>query len=238
MIEADDCVCALLTPEGYAEERHKCAGTYYATPYFSKDFGLDRFYNKFCDQLGEELLNELGFDWFMQKMFDGYSRCLYINTGIEDRSTCEENAKKFASYFGWNYETRHGTLKMIEDALAKTKELASIQWLLDPHVIRIFFSRTLIHPYMKLFLDEHFTGSKEYYEALGWEVTTVQDEGMKGKKDREIAEYAKEKGYILITRDELPYNISQLIGGKCFRVTEAMIAGMISNNVKALYGQD
>ncbi|WP_400207148.1 DUF5615 family PIN-like protein [Candidatus Methanomassiliicoccus intestinalis] len=91
---------------------------------------------------------------------------------------------------------------------------------------------------MKLFLDEHFTGSKEYYEALGWEVTTVQDEGMKGKKDREIAEYAKEKGYILITRDELPYNISQLIGGKCFRVTEAMIAGMISNNVKALYGQD
>ena len=127
MIEADDCVCALLTPEGYAEERHKCAGTYYATPYFSKDFGLDRFYNKFCDQLGEELLNELGFDWFMQKMFDGYSRCLYINTGIEDRSTCEENAKKFASYFGWNYETRHGTLKMIEDALAKTKELASIQ---------------------------------------------------------------------------------------------------------------
>lgn len=35
---------------------------------------------------------------------------------------------------------------------------------------------------MKLFLDEHFTGSKEYYEALGWDVTTVQDEGMKGKK--------------------------------------------------------
>ena len=87
---------------------------------------------------------------------------------------------------------------------------------------------------MKLFLDEHFTGSKEYYEALGWDVTTVQDEGMKGKKDREIAEYSKKKGYLLITRDELPYNISKLIGRKCFRVTEAMIAEMVCENIKKM----
>ncbi len=35
---------------------------------------------------------------------------------------------------------------------------------------------------MKLFLDEMFTGSKEYYEALGWEVTTVQDEATQRKE--------------------------------------------------------
>ena len=85
---------------------------------------------------------------------------------------------------------------------------------------------------MKLFLDEHFTGSKEYYEALGWEVTTVQDEGLKGKKDKDIAQYAVDKGYILITRDELPYNICHMLGGKSFRVTEAMIAKLVSDTLE------
>lgn len=87
---------------------------------------------------------------------------------------------------------------------------------------------------MKLFLDEHFTGSKEYYEALGWEVTTVQDEGLKGRKDKDIAQYAVDHGYVLITRDELPHNICQMLGGKSFRVTDAMIAKFVSDLIKEM----
>jgi len=81
---------------------------------------------------------------------------------------------------------------------------------------------------MKLFLDEMLIGSKEYYESLGWAVTTVQDEKLKASKDREIVEYANAHDLILVTRDELPYNISKLIGAKCFRITDAMIAEMTS----------
>lgn len=88
---------------------------------------------------------------------------------------------------------------------------------------------------MKLFLDEHFTGSKEYYEALGWDVTTVQDENLKGKKDREIIEYAKARDLLLVTRDEQPYNIAKLVGAKCFRITDAMIAEMASVKIKEKY---
>ena len=32
MLEVDDCIGAVLTPEGYDEERKKCAGTWFATP--------------------------------------------------------------------------------------------------------------------------------------------------------------------------------------------------------------
>lgn len=90
---------------------------------------------------------------------------------------------------------------------------------------------------MKLLLDEHFAGSKEFYEILKWDVTTVQDEGLAGKKDREVVEYAKAKGFLLVTMDDQPDKIAQLIGAKCFRITDAMIAEMASNKIRLQLGE-
>jgi len=44
---------------------------------------------------------------------------------------------------------------------------------------------------LKLLLDEMYTGLKEYFETLGWEVMTIQDIGLKGTSDRKVIEYAK-----------------------------------------------
>lgn len=52
---------------------------------------------------------------------------------------------------------------------------------------------------LELLLDEMYAGLKEYVEVLGWKAFTVHDLGLRGSKDREIVEYAKEHDMILVT---------------------------------------
>ena len=125
MIETDDCISALLTPSIYLDERQKCAGTYYATPYLSRNDILERYYDKFASEVDEELLADIGLDWFVKQYFDGYKRCLHIRLGIEDQSTCESNSKKFANCFGWSYEIINGRLDILADSFRKAKDLAT-----------------------------------------------------------------------------------------------------------------
>lgn len=54
---------------------------------------------------------------------------------------------------------------------------------------------------MQILLDEMYTGLKEYLEVLGWDVTTVQEQGLSGGKDREVVEHAKKEGLLLVTQD-------------------------------------
>ena len=67
---------------------------------------------------------------------------------------------------------------------------------------------------MKLLLDEMFAGLKEFFEVLGWKVVTVQEDGLQGAKDKEVAEYAKKNNLILVTQDEKPADLAELLGVK------------------------
>jgi predicted nuclease of predicted toxin-antitoxin system len=87
---------------------------------------------------------------------------------------------------------------------------------------------------MKLLLDEMLSGLKEYFEVLGCEVVTVHDANLKGKPDRDIAEYAKEHELILITEDRKPAELADLLGAKYFFVDNKTKARMIHEKIKGL----
>jgi len=91
---------------------------------------------------------------------------------------------------------------------------------------------------VRLLLDEMLTGSKEIFEALGWDVVTVNMVGLNGKSDREVTLYAKEHDLLLVTRDELPCEIAKVIGARCFRITDTMIAVMASERMKRMLKEE
>lgn len=122
-LEEDDCVGAFLTTEGYASERKTCTGTFYAIPYFAQ-----RGLGWFEEELREKMPNyeELGLDfrWYMDQLFNGYSRCLLIDTGAGDREDCEAASREFAEYLDLRLERRSGTLERLRDGLARARSLA------------------------------------------------------------------------------------------------------------------
>jgi hypothetical protein len=119
----DDCIGVLLTTDEYNKERKKCAGTMYHTPYFA-DFGVE-WYEK---NLKKRMPNyeELGLDlkWYLDQLFNGYSRVLYIDDGLGDKEKGEAHSKEFAEYMKLRHESRMGTLSMLESGIERTKELA------------------------------------------------------------------------------------------------------------------
>ena len=88
---------------------------------------------------------------------------------------------------------------------------------------------------MKLLLDEMYTGLKDHLTVLGWEVTTVRDEGITGKQDREIAEHAKKHGLLLITQDQKPAELADLLGAKHLLITTATVAAMVDREIREKY---
>lgn len=89
---------------------------------------------------------------------------------------------------------------------------------------------------MRLLLDEMFTGLKDHFTLLGWEAITVEDAGLKGAGDKEIARYAKEDGLILVTGDRKPAELVKLIGGRCIHVDTPMLVNTIIRAVEERYG--
>ncbi|MGE5379378.1 MAG: DUF1638 domain-containing protein [Candidatus Saccharibacteria bacterium] len=119
----DDCIGVLITPDEYEKERKLCAGTMYHTPYFAK---MNREW--FEKKMRKDMPNyeELGIsiDWFLEKMFDGYSRVLFIDDGLGDMTEFIALSRKFAEELKLRHECRCGTLELLAEGLAKTKELA------------------------------------------------------------------------------------------------------------------
>jgi hypothetical protein len=124
-LEADDCIGVLLTPEGYEAEKKKCTGTFFATPYFS-EMGVEWFERDLRKKLGDRAA-EFDVMWFLEKMFDGYSRCLFIDTGIEGKEHFESLAQRFAEQLELRFDATVGTLELLRDGLARTKGLACKQ---------------------------------------------------------------------------------------------------------------
>ncbi len=80
---------------------------------------------------------------------------------------------------------------------------------------------------LKLLLDEHYAGLKPYLQALGADVITVQDAGLQGKDDIEVGRYAASSGMVLVTQDELPAGISEMLGGRSVHVRQKDIAMLV-----------
>ena len=85
---------------------------------------------------------------------------------------------------------------------------------------------------MKILLDEMYAGLKEYLETLGYEVLTAQEAGLKSTKDQAIVEYAGKNDLILVTQDQKPAELAELIGVKCVFISNMMIAKLVDEKIK------
>jgi len=88
---------------------------------------------------------------------------------------------------------------------------------------------------MRILLDEMYAGLKEYFETLGYEVLTAQEVGLKAAKDREVVEYAGKHQLILITQDQKPAELAELLGVKYVFISNLMIAKLADQKIKETY---
>jgi len=88
---------------------------------------------------------------------------------------------------------------------------------------------------LKLLLDEMYAGLKEYFETLGWEALTVQDVGLKGAKDRDVVDYAKNNDLLIVTQDQKPADLAELTGVKYVLISNAMIAKIADAKIREKY---
>ena len=88
---------------------------------------------------------------------------------------------------------------------------------------------------MKILLDEMYSGLKEYLEVLGWDVTTVKEAELTGSMDREVVQYAGENDLILITQDQKPAELAELLGIKHVYISNATIAKMTDEEIREKY---
>ena len=88
---------------------------------------------------------------------------------------------------------------------------------------------------MKILLDEMYAGLKEYFEILGWEVLTVQEVGLRGAKDRAVAEYAANNELLLVTEDQKPAELMHLKNSKYMLISNAMIAKIADEKIREKY---
>lgn len=119
MLEYEDCIAAMLTTERYHFEKKNGGITWFypagwavnGMPGMVKLFHLDS-------------VEEYPPEYFLKMMFDGFSRCLFIDTGIEDVERCEVNSLEVAKTLGLRHERTSGSLDALRASWQRTKELA------------------------------------------------------------------------------------------------------------------
>jgi len=82
-----------------------------------------------------------------------------------------------------------------------------------------------------------YAGLKEYFEALGYEVLTAQEAGLRSAKDRDVVEYAGKNDLLLITQDQKSAELSELMGVKYVLVSNALIAKIADSKIKEKFPQ-
>ncbi len=88
---------------------------------------------------------------------------------------------------------------------------------------------------MRLLLDEMYAGLKEYFETLGYEVQTAQEAGLKAAKDKDVVEYAKKNGLVLVTQDQKPAELAELTSTRFVLISNALIAKIADAQIKEKY---
>ena len=82
-----------------------------------------------------------------------------------------------------------------------------------------------------------YTGLKEYFETLGYEVQTAQEAGLKAVKDRDVVEYARKNNLVLVTQDQKPAELAELTGTSYILISSGMIAKIADAEIKRKYPQ-
>lgn len=80
---------------------------------------------------------------------------------------------------------------------------------------------------MKILLDEMYTGLKPFLQTMGYETVTVQECGLQGKDDTVVARYAFENKLTLVTQDDLPAQLSDIMGGTSIQIRPKDIARIV-----------
>ncbi|MFA5312684.1 MAG: DUF1638 domain-containing protein [Methanomassiliicoccales archaeon] len=124
MIDAEDCIAALLTTEKYHEEKTGKGITWFY-PAGWADYGRDGLIQLF--NLNTVKDDRYTPEYFFKLLFDGFNRCLFIDTGMEGADICQKNSEQLACTLDLKHECTHGTLELIEDAWARTKAVAQIE---------------------------------------------------------------------------------------------------------------
>jgi hypothetical protein len=121
MLECEDCIAALLGPDRYSREKHCGQITWFYPSGWAK-YGMEGVVQLFhLDSAREQ-----GYEptYFLKLMFDGFKRCLFIDTGAGDMQKCECNSRRFAKTLDLRHESTIGTLAHLSAALAQTREIA------------------------------------------------------------------------------------------------------------------
>lgn len=77
-----------------------------------------------------------------------------------------------------------------------------------------------------------YSGLKEYFETLGWEVLTIQEVGLRGARDQEIVAYAKVHDLLLVTQDQKPADLADLVGVKHLLISNSLIAKIADEKIR------
>jgi predicted nuclease of predicted toxin-antitoxin system len=80
-----------------------------------------------------------------------------------------------------------------------------------------------------------YAGLKEYFETLGWEAVTIQEVGLQGAKDKDVVEYTKKNDLLLVTQDQKPADLAELLGVKCVLISNALIAKIADEQIRNKY---
>ncbi len=122
MLEYEDCIAALITTERYHHEKNNGGVTWFYPAGWAVSGmpGIVRLFNLDCK-------SEEGYtpEYFLNIMFDGFSRCLFIDTGIEHTEQCFKNSEMFGQALGLRHECIKGSLDIIRDAWLSTKAKAA-----------------------------------------------------------------------------------------------------------------
>lgn len=120
MIEGVDCIDAVLGPSEYIKEKSVCTGTWFNTPGWAEAGKQGLIKEMRLDSMVDEGIPP---EFFLKIIFESYSRCLYIDTGVGNKDTCLPLSEKFAEELGFKHECREGSLEYIEKAIFRLKDL-------------------------------------------------------------------------------------------------------------------
>jgi len=88
---------------------------------------------------------------------------------------------------------------------------------------------------LKILLDEMYTGLRDYFEFLGWEVSSVKDEQIEGSSDKEVVEYAMDNDFLLVTEDQKPADLADLKDVPYVLISKKDIASLIDSKIRRKY---
>lgn len=122
MLEHEDCIAALMSTERYHREKNNGGITwFYPAGWAEKGMpGLVQLFHLDC-------MEHEGYqpEFFLRMMLDGFSRILFIDTGIECVEQCRSNSERLALNLGLRHESTTGSLELIREAWEKVKAKGS-----------------------------------------------------------------------------------------------------------------